>query len=290
LAQEYPISLICSLLSVSKSAYYSYKKGESYQINPQKEEHQEMIKNTFIVHKRRYGSRRIAAELAEKGFSIGRFQIRNTLKVAGLKALQPKSFVPRTTDSKHGKRNSPNLLLDANGNRLFLATAPNQVWVSDITYLPMEDGTFSYLSVYMDLFSRLIVGWQIDDNMGEGLIISALEKALLKRKPLPGLIAHSDRGGQYVSTRLREIMKKNKISQSMSRKGDSYDNAFAESLFSRFKTELLQEGTFLSLEDARTEVFEYIEMYYNPIRRHSSISNKSPLKFEELFHLNLPKS
>ncbi len=122
---------------------------------------------------RRYGSRRILAQLQDSGLKIGRDSIRAVMKRENLKAIQPKSFVPKTTDSKHGKRNSPNLLLDIERNRLSLAQAPNQVWVSDITYLPLESGKFGYLATWMDLFSRMIVGWQLADNMNESIIINA---------------------------------------------------------------------------------------------------------------------
>lgn len=283
LADLYPIARICKVLSVSKSAYYAFKQGQTYH----QKENNPMIVYVFQKHKRRYGTRRLRVELQEQGLSLGRYRIRKVLKANGLRAIQPKSFVPRTTDSGHGKRNSPNLLLDLAGNRLCRATAPDSVWVSDITYLPMGDGSFTYLATWLDLFSRHIVGWQVENHMGETLIISALEKALFKRNPAPGLILHSDRGGQYVSDRLRKIIKPYR--QSMSRKSDSYDNAFAESLFSRFKAELLQGGSFLSLEDARTEIFEYIEMYYNPVRRHSALGYKSPMQFEKNFHINLSK-
>lgn len=283
LAPLYPVALLCRALSISKSAYYAFKQGQTYH----QKENNAMIVSVFNEHKRRYGTRRLRAELQEKGISAGRYRIRKTLKANGLQAIQPKSFVPRTTRSGHGKRNSANLLLDAEGNRLFLATAPNLVWVSDITYLPMSDGSFSYLATWLDLFSRHIVGWQVEKHMEEDLVIKALEKALWKRQPAPGLILHSDRGGQYVGERFRKLIKAYR--QSMSRKSDSYDNAFAESLFSRFKGELLQGGSFLNLEDARTEIFEYIEMYYNPIRRHSALGNKSPLQFEKNFYLNLSK-
>lgn len=281
LAESYPVALVCRALSVSKSAYYAFKQGQTHL----QRENNPMILSLFKEHKHRYGTRRLRAELQERGLPLGRYRIRKVLKANGLLAIQPKSFVPRTTDSRHGRRNSPNLLLDAGGKRLFLATAPDLVWVSDITYLPMSDGSFTYLAIWMDLFSRHLVGWQVEDHMEETLITSALQKALFKRRPTPGLILHSDRGGQYVSERLRKLMKPYR--QSMSRKANAYDNAFAESLFSRFKAELMQKGAFLSLEDARTEIFDYIEMYYNLVRRHSALGYKSPVQFEKNFHLNL---
>ena len=138
-----------------------------------------------------------------------------------------------------------------------------------------------------DLFSRKIVGWQIEETMEERLVIRALEKAFRSRQPPKGLILHSDRGGQYVSRTLRKLMKDRHSRQSMSRADNCYDNAVGESLFSRFKAELMQKGTFLSLEDARTEIFEYIEIYYNRVRRHSSLGYQSPEQFEENYKINI---
>ena len=244
-----------------------------------------MIQAVFSQHKRRYGTRRIAVELQAQGIRAGRYLVRNVLNDSGLKAIQPKSFVPRTTNSQHGQRTNPNLLLDRMGKRAIPPSEPNQVWVSDITYLPVSNGSFGYLATWLDLFSRHIVGWQVENHMGEELVMRALDKAFNKRQPPPGLILHSDRGGQYVSALLRVGITKHKCRQSMSRRNDTYDNAFAESLFSRFKAELLQGGCFMSLEDAQTEIFEYIEMYYNPLRRHSSLGYQSPLEFEKNFWL-----
>ena len=156
---------------------------------------------------------------------------------------------------------------------------PNKVWVGDITYIPLAGGNWCYLSVWMDLFSRKLIGWHLDDNMQEGLITAAFKKALGVRKISPGLVIHSDRGGQYAGTVFRKMIDDNKALQSMSRADNPYDNAFMESCFSRFKAELLQDGIFETIEDARTEIFEYIEMYYNTIRLHSSLGYESPSAF-----------
>jgi transposase InsO family protein len=158
--------------------------------------------------------------------------------------------------------------------------------VGDITYIPLVNGQWACLATWMDLFSRVIAGWQVDDNTEEQLLISAINKAFLWRRPAPGLIVHSDRGGQYVGNEFRKRLSKHHCLQSMSRADDPCGNAFAESFFSRFRAELLEEGAFLNLEDARTEICEFIEMYYNPIRRHSAPGNKSPLDFEKLYYQN----
>jgi putative transposase len=204
------------------------------------------------------------------------------MKLADLQPIQPKSFVPRTTDSTHDKGFWPNLLLGQS-----LPQAPNLVWISDITYLPLVNGEWAYLGGWLDLFSRRVVGWRVDDNMEETLVRLPLQVALAARQPLPGLILHSDRGGQYVSTEVRKLIDLWRIRPSMSRADDPYDNAFAESFWSRLKAELLEGGAFLSVDDARTEIFDYIELYYNRVRRHSSLGYQSPDQFEQQYHTNL---
>lgn len=270
------------MLKVSRTAYYRYQRGSSYQLTAVREEQLGAVGEIFWQHKRRYGQRRVLAELQQQGYSVGRYRVRSLMQQQGLKAIQPRSFVPRTTDSRHGKRVCANLLLEQP-----LPTAPNQVWVSDITYLPLADGQWAYLGSWMDLYSRMVVGWKVDDNMEDRLIVDALRQGLHKRQPTPGLIAHSDRGGQYVSNDLRKLIDKTGIRQSMSRKDDPYDNAFAESFWSRFKAEVLEGGAFLSVEDARTEIFDYIEIYYNRVRRHSSLGYQSPLNFETQYYTKL---
>ena len=219
--------------------------------------------------------RRIIAELKSRGSAASVYTVRKVLRDNGLKAIQPRSFVPRTTDSRHPYAISPNLLLD----RTF-AIKPNEVWVGDITYIPLAGGGFLYLAVWMDLFSKKIIGWQLEDHMREKLVTDALQKALKSRSVNQGLILHSDRGGQYAGTAFRDIITSRKLVQSMSRADNAYDNAFMESCFSRFKTELLEGGAFDNRQDAQTEIFEYVEMYYNTKRRHSSLHYLSPLNYE----------
>ena len=271
------------MLKVSRTAYYRYQRGGSYQVTAAKEEQLGAVGEIFWQHKRRYGQRRVLADLQQQGYSIGRHRVRRLMQQQGLKAIQPRSFVPRTTDSRHGKRICANLLREQP-----LPTAPKQVWVSDITYLPLADGNWAYLGSWMDRtsrrasasgpYSRMVVGWRVDDNMEDSLIVNALRQGLHKRQPAPGMIAHSDRGGQYDSDELRALINRSKIRQSMSRKDDPYDNAFAESFWSRFKAEVLEGGTFLNVEDARTEIFDYIEIYYNRVRPHSSLGYQTVLK------------
>ena len=210
------------------------------------------------------------------------------MKEQGLVAIQPKKFVPQTTQTHPWLKRSPNLLLEPKN----LPTQPNEVIVGDITYLPSEQYGYTewlYLAVWMDLFSRKIVGWYVDEFMEETLIISAFTQVLRNRSPQSGLIVHSDGGSQYGSINFRSILNNNRFRQSMTRKENHYDNAHIESLFSRFKTEVLDQGIFNGLENARFRVFEFIDGYYNTIRRHSACGQISPDKFEDIFWRNHDK-
>lgn len=240
---------------------------------------EQQIINTFREHKCRYGSRRITKTLQQDGETVSRYKTGKVLHSYGLKAIQPRSFVPKTTDSRHPYKISPNLLL----NRA-IPIRPNEVWVSDITYIPLAGGQWCYLAVWMDLFSRRIIGWHLDDNMQETLITKAFKRALAGRKIQKGSIVHSDRGGQYAGKVFRKMITAKHLLQSMSRADNPYDNAFMESYFSRFKAELLQDGIFETIEDARTEIFEYIEMYYNTTRIHSSLNYQSPVNYEKKYY------
>jgi putative transposase len=269
----------CKVFDVSRSAYYAWKAGESHQPKEEGKVMEQKIIHSFRENKRRYGSRRIVKDLHSSGSRISRYTAGKVLREYGLKAIQPRSFVPKTTDSRHSYAISPNLLLDR-----AMPTQPDEVWVGDITYIPMAGSKFAYLAVWMDLFSRRIVGWHLDYHMQESLIATAFKKALQNRKPGKGLIVHSDRGGQYAGNYFRKLIGDNKLLQSMSRADNPYDNAFMESCFSRFKAELLQDGAFETIEDARTEIFEYLEMYYNTKRLHSSLNYQSPMAYEKKYY------
>jgi len=272
-ATTYPAAILCRALGVSRSGYYDWKKrpARQDQLAPQVEE-------VFWQNSRRYGSRRITAELREQTV-IGRHRVRRLMREQGLRAIQPRRFVPRTTDSRHGQRMSPNLLVE----REIIVDRPRQVIVGDITYLPLQNGQWAYLATWMDLFSRKILGWQIASSMTAELVIEALKKAIIREHLPAGLIVHSDRGGQYVDAELRNLLHQHGFEQSMTRADETYDNAYAESLFSRYKTELLEDGAFADLEQARSETFAYIEGYYNRTRRHSGLGYLSPENFERAF-------
>jgi transposase InsO family protein len=274
-ARTYPVQELCRVLGVSRSAYYAWRSGHSHRLKDSKAGISQKIKSIFEEHLGRYGTRRIQAELKDQGLLIGRYQIRNRLKEQGLKAIQPRSFVPKTTQTNPNLCRSPNLLLE-----LEPVSQINQVWVGDITYIPLINSDWCYLATWMDLYSRLIVGWDLRSSMPAQLVIHSLQKALNWRRPPPGLIVHSDGGGQYMDAEFRALIG-GRYRQSMTRVDNHYDNAHAESLFSRFKAELVQKGAFISLQDAHTAIFEHIEVYYNRKRRHSGIDYFSPANFEQ---------
>ena len=201
------------------------------------------------------------------------------MEIAGISAIQPKSFKPRTTDSRHKLGFNENLILELKELKL-----PDCLWVGDITYVPIETIRFGYLAVLMDRFSRKVVGWKLGKDMTEQLVISALRQAIRERNPEPGLIHHSDRGGQYASTRYRAMIQRAAMKQSMSRAADCYDNAFMESCFGTIKTEL-EMTEYKNYDEASREIRSYLT-YYNFERKHSSIGYQTPFQFEQFFNLN----
>lgn len=264
------------MMKVSVSGYYTWRRKPEVKTDTEKNE-REAVRKCFYEHRKRYGTRRIAEELREQGIRIGRWKVRRLMREQGLKAINPKRFRPQTTDSKHNKLASPNLLQDK-------ANEPQswgEVIVGDITYIRLSGGRFCYLAIWQDKLTRRIVGWELSTEMTADLVIRALQKGLRQGLIKAGAIIHSDRGSQYVSNAFRELLKRCSLRQSMSGRGNCYDNAQAESFFSRFKTELIEDGIFADWETARSEVFSYIEFYYNRKRRHSGIGYKTPIKKEE---------
>lgn len=218
-----------------------------------------------------------------QGHRVGRWRIRRVLKAHGLRAQQPRCFVPRTTDSGHGRRMAPNRLLGQPG-----PTTPNQVWVGDITCLPKQGGGWLYLASWQDACPRKVVGWDVRETMPEDLVSEALRRALAVRQPVQGLIVHSDQDSQYTATCFRNLLTQHGAAQSMSRRGNCYDKAQAEYFWSRLKTELLDGGSFLDLDAARLELAHYIA-YYNDERRHSALGYHTPNHFEAHLQSTSPK-
>jgi putative transposase len=267
-----PVRQLCQVLRVAPSAYYAWQRQQG---QPKPEPAwQVAVREAFVHHAQRYGTRRLRAEVQAQGHVVGRWRIRRVLKAHCLRAQPPRSFVPRTTDSDPAVRAAPNRLLGQPA-----PTAPNRVWVGDITYLPRQGGGWLYLAVWLDRCSRKVVGWDVRDTMPEDLVSEALRRALAVRRPPAGLIVHSDQGSQYTATRFKDLLARNGAVQSMSRRGNCYDNAHAESFWSRFKAELLDGGYFPGLGEARLEISHHVA-YYNAERRHSALGYRAPNHFE----------
>ena len=269
----FQVAHLCDALNVHRNGYYQWHASGENVYQQQDARLKLMVHDVFFEHRRCYGARRIAVELNARGEACSRAKARKIMRQSGLVAIQPKSFKPRTTESRHKLGYSPNLLLEGVGIQRI-----NQVWVGDITYIPLP-GEFAYLAVLMDLYSRKIVGWALELNMEEALVIATLKQAIADRQPSSDLIHHTDRGGQYCGKEYREILARAQMGQSMSRAGDCYDNAFMESCFGTIKTEL-EMTTYPSVEHAIKQLREFIN-YYNAIRRHSAIAYISPTRFEE---------
>ena len=262
-------------MKVSRSCYYEWLKNPECDKIKQDKELIEMINIIFKESRMTYGSRRIKKQLAKQDMNISRCRIIRLMKEVNLECKAKRKFKV-TTDSKHNKAISPNLL-----ERKFNVLKANHYWVGDITYIPTEEG-WLYLATVIDLYSRKVIGWSMSSNMKAELVNNALLMAIWKRKPTKGLLWHTDRGSQYASDSHRLILKDHHIIQSMSRKGDCWDNAVAESFFHSLKTELTHHCKFKTREEAKHVIFEYIEVFYNRIRIHSANDYLSPVEYERI--------
>jgi transposase InsO family protein len=272
---EFPVELMARALDVSRTGFYAWLKRkpsirQQEQVLFDAEVHEEFDKS-----KGRYGRERVARALRRRGRSCNRKRVARSLKRQGLRARQPRKFVA-TTDSQHSFPVAPNIL-----ERNFSADYPDQKYVSDITYLPCLQG-WLYLAVFIDLFSRRVVGWCVSHSLKHDTVLVAFYRAVGIRGSLRGLIVHSDRGVQYCCGGFADVMKLNGVIQSMSRKGDCWDNAVAESFFAILKREMLGDYVFLDVEDAQRRLFEFIELEYNRQRLHSALGYVPPVEFEEL--------
>lgn len=272
--EHFQVTTMCRVLEVPRSGYYAWRhRGES----PRGAENRrldEAIRCIFDRHKGRYGAPRVTLELRDEGWTVSRRRVAKRMRALGLRAKAARKY-KATTQSKHTLPVAPNRL-----EQNFTAPAPNRVWVADITYLWTEEG-WLYLAVVLDLYSRAVVGWAMAERMTRDLVINALTMAIWRRRPAPGLVVHSDRGSQYASRDYQQVLEKHGFLCSMSRKGDCYDNAAMESFFHSLKVEQVHDVRYRTREDAKAEVFEYIETYYNPVRRHSTLNYLSPREFEK---------
>lgn len=272
--QQWPVRTMCELLEVSRSGFYIWRNRP---MSSRRHRQQELVRQIAAVHRQSrstYGSPRVTVELKEQGIEVCENTVARLMKQSQIRARIRRRFVPRTTDSAHAHPIAANHL-----EQNFAAAAPNQKWACDITYIPTLQG-WLYLAVVMDLFSRRVVGWSMREHLRAGLVEEALSMALAARRPGAGLLHHSDRGVQYACADYQRLLKEHGITCSMSRCGNCYDNAVVESFFGSLKTELVHHQRWESLAEARLAVFEWVEVFYNRQRRHSSLGYQSPEAFE----------
>ena len=270
----YPVVVLCRVMQVGRSGFYAWQRRVPSARARTDQVLQTHIARAFGDSRGTYGSPRIRAQLNAQGVSASKRRVARLMHSGGLYALRKRRFV-RTTDSAHKRPIAPNLL-----QRDFTAAAPNRVWVTDITCVWTRQG-WLYLAAMLDLFSRRVVGWAMSEHIDEKLVLAALNMALITRRPARGLIHHSDRGSQYCGTDYLAVLKAHGVQRSMSRKGDCWDNAVAESFFGTLKQEMLYRRELEPRAAVQTAIFEYLEAYYNPKRRHSTLGFLSPVEFEE---------
>jgi len=267
------LPVMCRLLGVSKSGYFAWRHGAD---RPRRSQDRALTASIQAIHdqsRQTYGSPRIHHELKTQGIGVGKKRVERLMKCAGIAVLPHRQFVT-TTDSNHDQPIAPDLL-----KQDFTASAPNQRWVTDITYVRTDEG-WLFLASILDLYSRKSVGWAMQPNMHRSLVLKALDMAIVERQPGPGLIHHSDRGSQYASEDYRRVLTEHGMIASMSRSGCCYDNAAAESFWHTLKNELVYRCKFQTRAEATQAIFEYIEVFYKRTRRHSTIGNISPVDFE----------
>lgn len=275
----FPIEKMCQVLGVSSSGYYRWKcktiSTRVHKMNLIKEK----IVSIYFEYKQRYGSPRMTIELQSLGYEISRITVAKYMKQMGLRSKLSKKF-KITTDSKHNYLTVENVL-----NRQFTPKSPSKVWVSDITYIHTKEG-FLYLTTIIDLYDRKIIGWSLSNTMStQDTILSAWRMATRNRTVEAGLIFHSDRGVQYANNKFANVLNSyKKITRSMSRKGNCWDNAVAESFFKSLKTELIYGNKLISKDQMKLEIFEYIEIWYNKKRRHSALNYKNIDEFNNQFN------
>jgi putative transposase len=271
----YPISLLCRMLGVSRSGFHAWEHRPPSERALADAQLGERIRTIHAESRATYGARRVHAALRHRGVRVGRKRVERLMRLESLSGLVPKRY-RRTTIRVPGVRVADDLV-----ERDFMAAGTNQLWVADIKYVRSWQG-WLYLAAVMDCYSRRIVGWSMRPNLEAELVVDALEMAVARRRPLPGLVHHSDQGSQYVSLRFGERCREIGIDRSMGSRGDCFDNAVAESFFATLEKDLLRRTSFPTRQEARTAVFDYIETFYNPIRLHSTLGYHSPIEYEKM--------
>ncbi|WP_425464324.1 IS3 family transposase [Paenibacillus anaericanus] len=274
---EFRLEKMCDVLSVSRSGYYKWRNHETSQQELRKNQVLERIRYHFSDSEERYGAPKITFLLNKEGCNVTERTVGLYMKELGLRSCVSRKYKVQTTDSNHDMAIAPNIL-----NQQFQSTEPSKVWVTDITYIPCREGRL-YLASVLDLCTREIVGWRLADRMTTELVLEALKDAYAAKKPEEGLIHHSDRGAQYASTEYRELLKNYNMISSMSRKGNCYDNACIESFHSILKKELVYCRRFRTKQQAKDELFRYIEFFYNRKRIHGALGYLSPIRFAAQF-------
>ena len=267
---------MCRVLGMAPSRYYEWQREQQSERAREEAELLVSIRRIFALYRGRYGAPRVHDQLRREGVRVSRKRVARLMREAGLRAKGRRKY-KATTDSNHAQPVAPNLL-----QRDFHAERPDAVWVSDITYIWTRQG-WMYLAVILDLYSRKVVGWSLAERMTAALVCNALSAAARLRRPKPGLVFHSDRVSQYASHAFRRRLWRYRMRQSMSRKGDCWDNAVAESFFATLKKELIRDRVIETRDAARAEVFEYIEVFYNRQRAHSLLDYETPDAFEHCF-------
>ena len=276
--QEFPVAVMCRVLDVSESGYYAWRKRPQSQHTREDARLTTQIQDLFVARRGVYGSPRIHADLKALGWRTSRKRVARLMQENGMDARR-KPFHPITTRSNPKHAVAPNLL-----QQDFTAERPNEKWTGDITYIPTAQG-WLYLAVILDVFSRRVIGWAMSARCDELLVETALRMALARRRPKAGLLHHTDRGSQYTSRAYQQVLAQVEIKVSMSGKGNCYDNAVTESFFGTVKDECVHRTLYHSHDEARQSLFEYLEVFYNRQRRHSSLGYLSPAVFEQQWEL-----
>lgn len=273
---QFPVTVMCSVLEVSRAGYYAWcNRGKS----DRELDDEQLLASIRMIHaksRETYGSPRIHQELVKYGVQVGENRVARLMRENDIKVRPRRGYRVSTTKSDPANEVTPNTL-----DRDFTATAPNQKWVTDVTFI-QTDENWLYLAVILDLFNREVVGWAMGKNNDTALTLRALDMALSKYAPTAGLIHHSDRGSTYTCKAYRDALKDNGIECSMSRRANCWDNAVAESFFATLKKELVHKCHFETRKEASTAIFEYIELFYNRVRSHSVLNYVSPIEFREL--------